>query len=835
MFVYGLLLEIVYIAIANVMLSTGILYTLLNRKPAKQQYEWQSAWTAIPGVIRLRHFKMRSRTPRSAWNLAIDDAWLSVNLPALALRSFRVSAIRATGVSAEVYRLKPQVPENAAEAAKAARLPTAANPLSPLHNSSSLSRSSRLPHKWHIRLKRIFVDELTRLDMDGYIWSGHGRVRGTLDMVTRDVMHIPKVKATLSEGTVSFRNEIVAEHLNVTIDHELGPYYPNENPGRKIFNYLSGKARVNGYVSHFGFLNFYLRNIDWLSIAGLGEIDADLHFDNGLLRSSSSLSCRFNRIETRMNDWSISGTGILSGSVSDRQESTDTLIILNLENISLTHPERLPEPAHAPGVVIRMSGHDMRFDSLDSGLSASIDLLDSNISDLSDYNGLLPVDSGIEILPGSSCALELHLDAERNRISGNMGIKGADTGIRFRDRNFRGDLSLSTFLESIQPSTRTINIKDLHLTLSSIRQETPDPQHTEIWDAAISIPDSALTVDRPVSLASNISFRISDSRLLTRIFQTSRRPWFDDLIEFSEISGDASIELTGRATTIRNATLSGKGVMPDHEGVNPFRVNASCDSFDLKNGVAGLKLATKIPPSEIRDLGILNSIIPANSGLMVRPGDPGWLAAEISVNGSRGHGRITIGGKGVGLTLLEQKFEGDLDLEIGATTTNIRSGVLDLSGSTLRLSDFRSLDVPSEPGWWSTLELTCGTMTIGKPLTIHGNLQLKMRDTGPLLNIFQEQSHAVKWLGDILLVEDIHGTGTLRTDATGLHLPDLVLNGENLDIKARMRFTPGSLRGILYARFMGLSMGVELKNGRRSYRLIHPGRWFDSYPWDGGD
>jgi hypothetical protein len=55
---------------------------------------------------------------------------------------------------------------------------------------------------------------------------------------------------------------------------------------------------------------------------------------------------------------------------------------------------------------------------------------------------------------------------------------------------------------------------------------------------------------------------------------------------------------------------------------------------------------------------------------------------------------------------------------------------------------------------------------------------------------------------------------------------DLDVTGKGLHALADLVLGKGSREGILYLRFHGLSLGVELKKGGRDLKVIRPLNWF---------
>ena len=100
-----LIVEILYLILANVMLGTGILKNILNRRPEKHEYTWTHAWSIVPGVIHVRTFQMQNRSHSIAWTLSIDKARFRTALWALPFRDFRIYQLKASGVEANIEKI----------------------------------------------------------------------------------------------------------------------------------------------------------------------------------------------------------------------------------------------------------------------------------------------------------------------------------------------------------------------------------------------------------------------------------------------------------------------------------------------------------------------------------------------------------------------------------------------------------------------------------------------------------------------------------------------------------------------------------------------------------
>ncbi|MFY9819739.1 MAG: hypothetical protein WAM82_00045, partial [Thermoanaerobaculia bacterium] len=115
----------------------------------------------------------------------------------------------------------------------------------------------------------------------------------------------------------------------------------------------------------------------------------------------------------------------------------------------------------------------------------------------------------------------------------------------------------------------------------------------------------------------------------------------------------------------------------------------------------------------------------------------------------------------------------------------------------------------------------------GQPLSLRAAGQVDMRDSGPLIALFAQRSRVVKWFDNVLSVEGVTARGTVRIDKGTVAIDSLQATGGKLEVRSRMSFSKQRKSGDLLVRYGHLSAGVELLDGRRSFKLVRPQSWFE--------
>src|SRR5688572_8614263 len=90
--------EAAYLGIANAALDSQRVRDAFNRRRARFEIVYDEAWTPFPGLVRVRHLRLRGQTARVQWETTADEAWGVIDLPSLAGKVFRISGLRADGV-----------------------------------------------------------------------------------------------------------------------------------------------------------------------------------------------------------------------------------------------------------------------------------------------------------------------------------------------------------------------------------------------------------------------------------------------------------------------------------------------------------------------------------------------------------------------------------------------------------------------------------------------------------------------------------------------------------------------------------------------------------------
>lgn len=223
-------------------------------------------------------------------------------------------------------------------------------------------------------------------------------------------------------------------------------------------------------------------------------------------------------------------------------------------------------------------------------------------------------------------------------------------------------------------------------------------------------------------------------------------------------------------------------------------------------------------------------------GLDLRSG-PGALIVNVAMEDGIASGSVDLAGHGVVAEYEGTRFRGDLRIDGRIAHWNVDGGALDLSGTKGRVENVQvgngndeKVHVRGGDGWFGEAILERAKLTLGEAFRLDSKLSAKMRDTGPLVAIFETRRNLPEKAEKALHVKDLVGETELVVGGGKADVKQLHVTGSDFVLSARMKLQEGDGdRGILYVKRGPLSFGLE-KGGSRKVKVTHPHRWFDAHP-----
>ena len=263
------------------------------------------------------------------------------------------------------------------------------------------------------------------------------------------------------------------------------------------------------------------------------------------------------------------------------------------------------------------------------------------------------------------------------------------------------------------------------------------------------------------------------------------------------------------------------------------RVLASTTSLDLAEPSPELDAEIFLPNSRAPDLTIYNRFLPETSGFSILEGE-GTVDGRLSLtsgDGGRLSGEIDLAGERIAARFNDMKFTGDLQLTAKIPEGNIEERRFQITGTRLEI-DNATLDAGKEDEelsrWWAKVDLVEGQVELARPMRLLAALNVRLRDTGPLLGLIDKDDKRPVWLDNWLTMEGVAGTGALAVEERGILLNDLaIVAGNHLELQGNLWFAKPELRALFFCRYRKLSVSVEMEEGKRDWDLVGSRKWYE--------
>ena len=183
------------------------------------------------------------------------------------------------------------------------------------------------------------------------------------------------------------------------------------------------------------------------------------------------------------------------------------------------------------------------------------------------------------------------------------------------------------------------------------------------------------------------------------------------------------------------------------------------------------------------------------------------------------------------------RIRGDLVIDGRLRRWKLGEGELDVSGSHGEVRDVVVADAGSTApgnGWWGTVTLEDARLDAGERLRLASTLSVKLRDTAPLIALFEAKKDLPGPLEEAFRVRDVEGRATLRTIGGAAEIRPVKIEGKDLEVRAALSLRDDRKkdRAILYVKRGPFSIGLQ-RGGDRKVKITRPKEWFQDHPLSG--
>ena len=268
-------------------------------------------------------------------------------------------------------------------------------------------------------------------------------------------------------------------------------------------------------------------------------------------------------------------------------------------------------------------------------------------------------------------------------------------------------------------------------------------------------------------------------------------------------------------------------------------LKAAAGALDVSGGVEGLSSsleAIALDLNNARVADITRFPIPAVDDFSLDAGEILVESHAVLTRDNGGEAKIKVHGEGIDASYGEVAIKGNILLDLNARTDDVSDGRFEFSNSGFKVDMVTIEDgKKTDKDWYFHLDMTEGWLKLKDPGEIVASAELKMKDTRPLIAILGQEKKIFNKLKGILNFKDVEGEADLEIAANRLEIEDFNIDSEGLKLKANLQIIDKKSSGILYTKFHGIPIAIDMRGEKNDLQLRKPLQWYEeqTVPWAG--
>ncbi len=542
-------LEVVYVGAGLYLVKSGQVGRWINKNPQKLNITFDSVWPIVPGVVRVRNFRIVNQGRGDQLEGKVDLVWGAVNPVELLAKRVHVVWLRCRGVE---FRLRKR-PKTAEEAAS---LPAGFPQIEGVPWEPYTGAPAAAGKKKKAGMTIVFTR--SRLEEVRDVWLGERRILGDGTVVASVTVFgggpIAIPFADVRFDRTRFENGAHETFTNVRMRvlGELARYDTKVTRGFGILTLIKARVDLDARMpSGAGYLNAYLRNAPWIRFTG-GEAGLSTHLsvDRGRLAPGGWIELSSSDRQAEFAGFTVRGKARTRLDVVPVSGGADARLVVSFDQYDLHRGTGTPEPL--------MQGQGLRIVATTPAslttipptqFSGRLELGRAVFPHLDFANRLLPAGGGLEVR-GGSAKVEGAFDVEGSgsSCSGAMTVATDGLSLDTGGVGMKGAFKLVLTVPRGDLLKRTFDVDGMKITLDRFTFASQHEAATAPdWNASITFPKAHLGFGDAFAVRGTMKLHASDSRPVAAFLSKDKplKGWKKKLVTVGKIEGGSRFSLAG--------------------------------------------------------------------------------------------------------------------------------------------------------------------------------------------------------------------------------------------------------------------------------------------------
>ncbi|MCB1968185.1 MAG: hypothetical protein KDI64_19670, partial [Candidatus Accumulibacter sp.] len=508
-FAFVAIAEIFYLLAGNLLLNGGFLPPMLSRDPDRLSIEWASAWTILPGHLRVEGLTASGQTAQQNWSLSVGDGEARLSLFSLFSKTLRLQGIEVDKVTVGIRdRIAARSTPAAGPAAGAGELPAATSvrqaDVAPLGPTAAEAERAGEWSGWTVAVSDADIGRIQVLEIKGYRFSGQAQLR-LKDFSYRldGPLAMTRGRVQVHSGQLQLGSDLLAADLQGDVDITLDEFVPGANPGARAASFLSGRIGVSGDLASFGFINSYLSDSQWLALDGGGHLKGSLHIEHGTVLDGSELLIESPDLTLVLDERLASGSGErhllqgagrVHGDVRVEQGKGQTRLQVELRDVAM---RRLPQGEiflRAKGFHLDLTAAPVNLSERPGEAVVSMQWQEAVLPDIALLNAYLPGGLPVQLVSGQA-RLNARLAYAERTASGSFELAGEKISGIVLDKAVRGTLAVDLIVKQADFENRRLDLSGSSISMQAAENSAAGRTGSSALQTELKIVHAQLASD----------------------------------------------------------------------------------------------------------------------------------------------------------------------------------------------------------------------------------------------------------------------------------------------------------------------------------------------------